>query len=71
MRVTDLARVALALEAMGKNPTDVGGFDVLAAIYNHKQMMKESSNCPIFGLIVLDGRSYEIPENKRRSWSFY
>lgn len=71
MRVTDLARVALALEAMGKNPTDVGGFDILAAIYNHKQMMKESSNCPIFGLIALDGRGYEIPENKRRSRSFY
>lgn len=67
MRVTDLARVALALEAMGKNPTDVGGFDVLAAIYNHKQMMKESSNCPIFGLIALDGRGYEIPENAK--WS--
>lgn len=67
MRVTDLARVALALEAMGKNPTDVGGFNVLEAIYNHEEMMTDSSNCPIFGLIALDGRNYEIPEDAK--WS--
>lgn len=67
MRVTDLARVALALEAMGKNPTDVGGFNVLEAIYNHKDMMTDSSNCPIFGLLALDGRNYEIPKNAK--WS--
>ena len=67
MRVTDLARVALALEAMGKNPTDVGGFNVLEAIYNHKDMMTDSSNCPIFGLIALDGRNYEIPKDAK--WS--
>ena len=67
MRVTDLARVALALEAMGKNPTDVGGFNVLEAIYNHKDMMTDSSNCPIFGLLALDGRNYEIPKDAK--WS--
>ena len=67
MRVTDLARVALTLEAMGKNPTDVGGFNVLEAIYNHEKMMTDSSNCPIFGLIALDGRNYEIPEDAK--WS--
>ncbi|MEE1192503.1 MAG: DUF4430 domain-containing protein, partial [Blautia sp.] len=67
MRVTDLARVALALEAMGKNPTDVGGFNVLEAIYNHEKMMTDSSNCPIFGLLALDGRNYEIPEDAK--WS--
>lgn len=67
MRVTDLARVALALEAMGKNPTDVGGFNVLEAIYNHEEMMTDSSNCPIFGLLALDGRNYEIPEDAK--WS--
>lgn len=67
MRVTDLARVALALEAMGKNPRDVGGFNVLEAIYNHKDMMTDSSNCPIFGLLALDGRNYEIPKDAK--WS--
>ena len=67
MRVTDLARVALALEAMGKNPTDVDGFNVLEAIYNHKDMMTDSSNCPIFGLLALDGRNYEIPKDAK--WS--
>ena len=67
MRVTDLARVALALEAMGKNPTDVGGFNVLEAIYNHEKMMTDSSNCPIFGLLALDGRNYKIPEDAK--WS--
>ena len=29
--------------------------------------MTDSSNCPIFGLLALDGRNYKIPEDAK--WS--
>ena len=63
MRATDLARVILTLEAMGKNPANVGGVNLLEKLYNNKTMASDTSNCPIWALIALDGWKSEIPSD--------
>ena len=61
MRATDLARVIITLEAMGENPADVGGVNLLEKLYNSKTIASDTSNCPIWALIALDGWKSEIP----------
>ena len=63
MRATDLARVIITLEAMGKNPQNVGGVDLFEKLYNNKSIESDTSNCPIWALIALDGWKSEIPSD--------
>ena len=65
-RYTDAARVAITLAAMGKNLTDVDGVNLMKMIYNDElktKMSKDTSNCPIWGLIALDCQNAEIPSD--------
>lgn len=63
MRATDYARVIITLEAMGKDPADVGGTNLLEKLYNNKSIEKDTSNCAIWALIGLDGWKSEIPSD--------
>ena len=63
MRATDLARVIITLEAMGKNPQSVGDVNLFEKLYNSKSMASDTSNCPIWALIALDGWKSEIPSD--------
>ena len=65
-RYTDAARVAITLAAMGKDLTDVDGVNLMQMIYNDElktKMSKDTSNCPIWGLIALDCQNAEIPSD--------
>ncbi len=65
-RYTDAARVAITLAAMGKDLTDVDGVNLMKMIYNDElktKMSKDTSNCPIWGLIALDCQNAEIPSD--------
>ncbi len=63
LRATDFARVIITLEAMGKDPADVGGVNLLEKLYNNKSIEKDTSNCAIWALIGLDGWKSEIPSD--------
>ncbi len=62
---TDFARVIITLEAMGKNPADVGGVNLFEKLYNSNNIEKGSSNYAAWALIALDGWKSEIPADAK------
>ena len=57
-KVTDNARVILALTAIGKDVTNVGGHNLLKGLDNMAYVQKQGINGPIFTLISLDSHNY-------------
>ena len=57
-KVTDNARVILALTAIGKDVTNVGGHNLLKGLDNMAYVQKQGINGPIFTLIALDSHNY-------------
>ena len=62
-KYTEYSRVILAVTAIGKDPADVGGYDMLAPLADFEQTVFQGINGPIFALLALDSGCYEIPEN--------
>lgn len=62
-KYTEYSRVILAVTAIGKDPTDVGGFDLLLPLADYEQTIFQGINGPVFALLALDSGDYEIPEN--------
>ncbi|MED4017673.1 DUF4430 domain-containing protein [Sutcliffiella cohnii] len=61
--VTDYERMAIAVAAIGKDPTDVAGYNFIEKIYNHERLTNQGTNGVTYALIALDTFSYEIPED--------
>ncbi len=57
-KVTDNARIILALTAIGKDVTNVGGHNLLKGMDNMAYVQKQGINGPIFTLIALDSHNY-------------
>ena len=57
-KVTDNARVILALTAIGKDVTNVGGHNLLKGLDNMAYVQAQDINGPIFTLIALDSHNY-------------
>ena len=57
-KVTDNARIILALTAIGKDVTNVGGHDLLKGMDNMAYVQKQGINGPIWTLIALDSHNY-------------
>ena len=55
---TDNARIALALTAIGEDPTSVGGHNLLTALDDVTYDLKQGINGPIWALIALDSKNY-------------
>ena len=62
-KYTEYSRTVLALTAIGKNPADVAGFDLLKPLADFEQVTRQGSNGTIFALLALDSGNYEMPEN--------
>ena len=62
-KYTEYSRVVLAVTAIGKDPLDVGGFNMLLPLADFEQTVFQGINGPIFALLALDSGNYEIPEN--------
>lgn len=62
-KYTEYSRVILAVTAIGRDPTDVGGFNMLLPLADFEQSVFQGINGPIFALLALDSGNYEIPEN--------
>ncbi|WP_027400341.1 stalk domain-containing protein [Anaerovorax odorimutans] len=63
-KYTEYSRVILALTAIGKDVTDVGGYNLLEKLSDFENVKKQGINGPIFALIAFDSHEYNIPELK-------
>lgn len=59
---TENSRMILALTSIGKDPTDVAGYDLLEPLTDLDYVKSQGINGPIFALIALDSHDYEIPK---------
>lgn len=59
---TDNSRVILALSSIGKDITDVAGFNLLEPLADFDYVKRQGINGPIWALIALDSCAYEIPK---------
>ena len=57
-KVTDNARIILALTAIGKDVTNVGGHNLLKGLDDMAYVQKQGINGPIWTLIALDSHNY-------------
>lgn len=62
-KYTEYSRVILAWTAIGRDASDVGGFNLLTPLADFEQTVFQGINGPIFALLALDSGNYEIPEN--------
>lgn len=62
-KYTEYSRVILALTAIGKDPANVGGYNLLEPLSDYEQTVFQGINGPIFALLALDSGNYEIPGN--------
>lgn len=60
-KATDLERIALAVKAVGGDPTDIAGYNLIEKIYNHGKMTSQGTNGPVFALLALDSGNYSVP----------
>lgn len=66
-KYTEYSRTILAWTAIGREATDVGGFNLLTPLADFEQTVFQGINGPIYALIALDCGGYEIPENVANS----
>lgn len=60
---TEYARASIALTAIGKDPADVGGYNLLMPLADFEKTTQQGINGPVWALIALDCGNYEIPKN--------
>lgn len=62
-KYTEYSRVILALTAIGKNPANVAGYNLLTPLGDYDKTIWQGMNGPIWALIALDSGNYEMPQN--------
>ena len=62
-KYTEYSRLVLALTALGKDPANVAGYNLLLPLADFDQVVFQGVNGAITALLALDSGSYEIPEN--------
>lgn len=60
---TEYSRLILVLTAMGKDPTNVAGYNLLLPLADFEQTVFQGVNGAIVALLALDSGNYEIPLN--------
>lgn len=63
-KYTEYSRLVLALTAMGKDPANVAGYDLLRPLGDFQKVTKQGINGGIFALLALDSGGYEVPRNQ-------
>ncbi|CAH1057814.1 S-layer homology domain-containing protein [Paenibacillus pseudetheri] len=58
---TEHSRAILGLTSIGKDITNVAGYDLINALADYQYVQKQGNNGPIFALIALDSHNYDIP----------
>ena len=60
-KYTEYSRVVVALTALGEDPANVAGYDLLAPLGDFEKTAWQGINGPIWALIALDSGAYEVP----------
>ena len=63
-KYTEYSRVVVALTAIGADPTNVAGYNLLTPLGDFDMTIWQGINGPIWALIALDSGNYDIPVNK-------
>jgi hypothetical protein len=63
-KYTEYSRVVVALTAIGKDPTDVAGYNLLTPLGDYDRTIWQGLNGPIWALIALDSGNYAMPVDK-------
>lgn len=62
-KYTEYSRVILALTAIGRDPSNVAGDNLLTPLGDFEKTIWQGLNGPIWALIALDSGNYDIPKN--------
>lgn len=62
-KYTEYARVVLALTAIGADPTNVAGYNLLAPLGDYEKTIWQGVNGAIWAMIALDSGDYTVPTN--------
>lgn len=57
-KYTEYSRVVIALSAIGKNPENVGGYDIVKPLYDYAKTTSQGINGALWALIALDCGNY-------------
>lgn len=60
-KYTEYSRTVLALTAMGRNPGNIKGYNLLAPLGDYDKVVWQGINGPIFALLALDSGNYDMP----------
>lgn len=63
--VTDYARIVLAVRAIGGDPANFAGYNLLERIYNSDKISGQTLNAPVYALLALDSGSYTPPADAK------
>lgn len=62
-KYTEYSRVILALTAIGADPANVAGYNLLTPLGDFEKTVYQGVNGPIWALIALDSGAYDMPVN--------
>ncbi len=62
-KYTEYSRVILALTSIGRNPADIGGYNLLEPLGDYEKTVWQGTNGAIWALIALDCGDYAVPKN--------
>ncbi len=62
-KYTEYSRVIIALTAIGKNPSNAGGYNLLLPLGDFEKTVSQGINGAVWALLALDSGDYEIPIN--------
>lgn len=60
-KYTEYSRTVLALTALGKNPSDIAGYNLLTPLGDYNATIQQGINGAIFALLALDSGNYTMP----------
>lgn len=70
-KYTEYSRVVLALTAIGKNPANVGGYNLISPLLDYEKNTWQGINGAIFALIALDSADYPTEGGIRQQYVNY
>lgn len=70
-KYTEYSRVVLALTALGEDPRNVAGYDLLAPLEDVESTVRQGINGAIYALIALDSGNYVVQDGVREQYLAY
>lgn len=63
-KYTEYSRITVALSAIGADPENIGGYNLLTPLGDYEKTVRQGINGSIWALIALDSGHYNIPKNE-------